>query len=109
MIEENNNDENLEPRRSRRKSQQMSDVTDEQVSISEKILMESASEKDRISVPKVCHSFLRILQCTVFLENRKSLEILYSDLRDGKILEFLKSWRKNIEKLICYRPKCDVN
>lgn len=51
---ENGNEENLEPRRmSRRRSQAMAEVTDEQVSISEKILMESASEKDRISMPKV--------------------------------------------------------
>lgn len=49
------NDENQAPKRpSRRRSlgqQQL--VSHEQVSISEKILMESASEKDRISMPKV--------------------------------------------------------
>ncbi|CAL1538812.1 unnamed protein product, partial [Lymnaea stagnalis] len=47
------NDENQAPKRgARRRSQAQQQFSEEQVSISEKILMESASEKDRISMPK---------------------------------------------------------
>ena len=49
------NDENRAPKRGtqRRRPLVQQIVSEEQVSISEKILIESTSEKDRISMPKV--------------------------------------------------------
>ena len=65
------NDENQAPQKSAVSTRKRTSLlnqnpySQEQIHISEKILMESASEKDRISMPKV-NTYLKILIVCIF-------------------------------------------